>query len=162
MRRRGITVRELLIVVALIAALAAALFPVYGRARQKQLNSRLLRAAWEGNDDVVARSLAQGADPNTTGEDGVTPLHEAAREGHYTSVALLIEAGANVQTKNVYGVTPLHQAAYMGHVAIVRSLIEAGADVNAREREGRTALHLAIQQQDKDVMAVLKKHGAKQ
>ena len=63
------------------------------------------------NDPRVARLLIErGADPNTRGLEGFTPLHQASEAGRIEIARLLIEHGANVEAKNDYGKTPLDVA----------------------------------------------------
>ena len=59
----------------------------------------------------VARLLIErGADPNTRGYGGFTPLHWASEAGRIETARLLIEHGANVEAKNNRGKTPLDVA----------------------------------------------------
>src|SRR3546814_7311711 len=53
-------------------------------------------AARAGNDDVVARLIEAGADPDAIVPDDETPLINAAREGHLQTVQYLVEHGADV------------------------------------------------------------------
>jgi len=63
------------------------------------------------NDASVARLLIErGADPNTCGMDGYTPLHCAFQGGKVEIARLLIEHGASLEVKNDRGKTPLDVA----------------------------------------------------
>ena len=63
------------------------------------------------NAPSIARFLIErGADPNTRGSLGYTPLHEASVYGRTEIARLLIEHGANVEVKDDDGKTPLDVA----------------------------------------------------
>jgi cytohesin len=91
-------------------------------------------AAEEGNVEAVKQAIADGADVNSKGDIGRTPLHWAAYEGHKEIAELLISEGADVNAKADGGGTPLHQAAYEGHKEVAELLIAKGADANATAR----------------------------
>lgn len=44
----------------------------------------------------------------------------------------------------------------------LEKLISSGADVNAKAKDGATAIGLAIKENDKDMVALLKENGAKE
>jgi ankyrin repeat protein len=44
---------------------------------------------------------------------------------------------------------------------VVVSLIEKGADINAKNKDGETPLDLALRQGHKEIVELLRKHGAK-
>ena len=63
------------------------------------------------NAAKIARLLIErGADSNTRGYDGDTPLHQASQCGMIDIARLLIEHGANIEAKNDIGSTPLDVA----------------------------------------------------
>src|SRR3546814_19830747 len=53
-------------------------------------------AARAGNDDVVARLIEAGADPDAIVPDDETPLINPARAGHLQTVQYQVEHGADV------------------------------------------------------------------
>ena len=76
-------------------------------------NTPLIYASRSGHRRApsIARLLIErGADPNTRGIVGCTPLHEALEWGRIEIARLLIEHGANVEAKNNCGKTPLDYA----------------------------------------------------
>jgi len=79
----------------------------------------LREAAQRGNLNKVRRLLAAGANVNSTGEDGLTPLHQSARAGHERVSRMLVDAGANVRATDNGGKTPIDWAKEFGHRAVL-------------------------------------------
>ena len=80
------------------------------------------------NDARVARLLIErGANPNTRGLDGDTPLHEALRYERIEIARLLIEHSASLEAKNDYGKTPLDFASERQHDEIMKLVLEFSA-----------------------------------
>jgi hypothetical protein len=77
---------------------------------------------------------------------------------------LLLENGADVNSalisKNASGWTALLFAAVNGDIQLSEYLISKGANVNHTSDEGSTALSLAKQEKYKDLVSLLKDHGA--
>ena len=97
----------------------------------------------------------------------------------------MISKGAEVNVKSSrWGYTPLHRAAwgpvtmrkYLGagesgtvseadlnenYLKIVSVLLEKGAKVNALDNDGKTPLYQAIKNGEKEIVVLLRKHGAK-
>ncbi len=90
-----------------------------------------------------------------------TPLHEAIERGDYEEVKQLITSGADLHAREK-GRTPLHRAACCGHTEIVKLLIDEGANVNAKDGHGWRALDYASEKGRKEVVELLRKHGAKE
>ena len=94
--------------------------------------------------DVVNALIAKGADVNTRGTMGATPLSWAA--GPFRNpeiVAALVAANADVNQTNNSGMTPLMWAAQYGGPATVKVLLDAGANVSVKVPSGQTALDMA-------------------
>jgi ankyrin repeat protein len=131
--------------------------------------------------NVVSLLLSKGASFNLKDSSGNSPLHVAAKNGHKNIAELLISKGVTIDAMNNMNATPLHKAAYYGRKDVVELLLSNGADVNAktwmgvrassivekimgdinfRGKKPNTPLNLAINNGHKDVIEVLKKHGA--
>lgn len=123
----------------------------------------LILAAREGNTDVAKLLLANKADVNTKADNGETPLIAAARKDHKDIVELLLAKGAGVNDVGLSRLTPLCWAADKGYADVVELLLDKGADVNAKcgTGSGSTALQLADLNRYKDVVKLLREHGAR-
>ena len=70
----------------------------------------LFAAARDGNVSEVRRLVAEGADVNVQGPEGLRPLHFAAQEGHVEVLTTLVQLGADVNVQSNDGRRPLHSA----------------------------------------------------
>ncbi len=101
-------------------------------------------SAKHGQPGVTKMLLSLGADPNTAGTGGTTPLAEAALQGDLESVRALLARGAKPGAISRIGTQPIHDAALGDHPEVIRELVKQGAEVNARTRdEAQTPLHVA-------------------
>lgn len=120
-------------------------------------------AAELGYVGLVNALLSAGANPNTPGVGGWTPLHSALSvPGDDVSVAAsLINAGADVNFVNErQNRSILHVAAKMGKVNFVNLLIDEGVDIGWRADGILTALYQAVLDQQDAVAQALLEHGA--
>jgi len=105
---------------------------------------RLLQAAAEGNETLVAKYLAEGDDPNVQDSDGTTPLIAASTWGFAAAIEALLEAGADTKVAMPRtGWTPLHAAASQNNGKVLMMLVNKGADPNAADVTGRTPADFA-------------------
>ena len=100
----------------------------------------LLKAAEEGDLNVIQLLLNLNSDINAKDDLGWTPLICAAYEGHLNVVRLLLDRHADINAKNDKGSTALIVAAQQGHLDIFRLLFDRNADINATDCNGHTAL----------------------
>ncbi len=107
-------------------------------------NYLLMVEADSGNIEKVKTLLYLGADPNTSDENGVTPLMFAVQSGNLDLVELLIDNGANVNAYPTNGNTALHAAVIAANDSVAELLIKKGADVNVKNVKGLTPLHFAV------------------
>jgi ankyrin repeat protein len=144
----------------------------------------LFEASTAGEPAAIQALIQAGADVNTTtrrpsaravprtvnmeknglpNNTEVSPLHNAAAFGPVESVRHLLNAGARVNVVDSRGLTPLAfaLASETPSIEIVRALLRAGADVNTADTKGETPLDWAGKFAFPDVMAELKKAGAK-
>lgn len=98
--------------------------------------------------------------------DGGTPLHVAASQAQPEAAKILIQYYALIDARTKDGSTPLHFAALKGrkpgHIEVAGILIQNGADVNARMNNGSTPLALALSRGNTEMVALLRKNGAKE
>ena len=125
-------------------------------------DSFLMRAAENGQKDVVQLLLDNGADPNTVGKHSLTALHGAALMGYEDVVKILLEGGAETDTATNSGWTPLLYASKKGNKNVVELLLDRGAVPNMANYAG-APLHLAMDYTDvgyTDVVRLLLDRGA--
>jgi uncharacterized protein len=129
--------------------------------RARDQATPLMEAALGGQPDIAALLLAKGADVMARNTGGFTPLHAAAYSGSVPIAELLLEKGAVLEdAANKAGVTPLMVAVEENRVAMLELLIARGADVNRPESHGYTPVTRAGFKGHRDIIRVLKRHGA--
>ena len=109
--------------------------------KNREGNSALLLAVWNGNHDVVEFLMEHNADFRASNRTGLTALHAA---GSSALVDLFVDKGPDVNDKDCSGRTPLHMAASRGALEVLKRLFEAGADPHAKNSAGETILRSAI------------------
>jgi len=93
----------------------------------KNGESALIWAAFNGCTDVVRRLIDLGVRVDFRSHDGTTALLSAVRRGHDEIVRLLLEFGASPVVGDREGRTPLGEARRLGEAKIEALLIERGA-----------------------------------
>ena len=135
--------------------------------KRKDLNEALPSALETGNLSAVAHFLNNGGDPNTRVDGDSLPLHKAIRYGHADIATMLIRHRADVSGRDNWGCTPLHYAVVSQGPGgrclpdVATLLLEEGADANARSKDGWSPLMSAEDNGQKEMAALLRKHGAK-
>ncbi len=128
---------------------------------QRDGTTALHWAVYYGNEDIVNRLIAMGADPSARNDYGATPLSQAAITGNPRIIQALLEAGADPNEPNADGQTPLMMLARTNNLEAALVLLEAGADANVVEQwRGQTALMWAAAQQQPRMVDLLLRHGA--
>jgi ankyrin repeat protein len=125
-------------------------------------NSPLWIAAFWGRAELLRLFLANKGEINARGEGGMTPLMIAAFVGHVNAMEVLLENGADINAKDGQGLTALWFAVQGRNTnAAIQLLLEKGASPNEKNREGQTMVERATRDNKPDVVALLRKHGAK-
>ncbi|MEI6025082.1 MAG: ankyrin repeat domain-containing protein [Betaproteobacteria bacterium] len=148
----------------------------------------LKRASNEGHEEVLNLLLKAGASPNIADHEGWTALINAAGKGHVEVCKALLKAGADVNATGARGRTPLLQAIGArsdgkalnalkelkrmlsggdgdedgddeSSLDLVKALLKAGANPNVLH-DGASLLSEAIENDDEELVKLLKKHGA--
>lgn len=109
----------------------------------RQARRTLIKAAKEGNTQLLLRSLSQGASVDSRDKHGDSVLNLASFQGHEGVVELLISKGATIDKRGKDGMTALAWAAQQDHAAIVELLLHHGANLTARCSDGSSVLHQA-------------------
>ena len=114
----------------------------------------LMEAAYCGQNDLVRRHLAEGADP-----DEGAAIVRAAFGGHTEIVRLLVEAGADIDAQDTLEqMTALHHAARWGHTEMAELLLKAGARADIRDKDRFNALDIAVWSGRAEVVRLLLAH----
>jgi len=103
-------------------------------------------------DAMVELLLQNGANPNLSDNENITPLHYAAMNGYENIVKLLLQNGANPNLSHNENIAPLHWAILKGYLNIAKLLLEAGADPNETTKSGLTSLHIASQKGNMEII----------
>ena len=119
----------------------------------------LMKACWDGEQEIAAYLIENGADVNATDDAGETPIFSAIKRERPELTQLLIDKGAKVNVKDSRQFTPLTVAAAAGSDKLVELLIKAGADVKA-EMYGLTPLMFAVSARKPDTVRLLVALGA--
>jgi ankyrin repeat protein len=111
--------------------------------------------------EVVELLIEKGAAIDARNAGGFTPLHAAAYAGDAALAELLIDHGADIDDReNKAGVTPLFPAVEEDHLAVAELLVARGADLGLKERHGYTPLTRGLFKGRKDIVSLLRAHGA--
>jgi ankyrin repeat protein len=121
MRKPGITI---------IVTGQLTVFAIFYSAAHASQPQALIDAARQGDLKQVQNLLDGGADINTRGYYGATPLMAASSAGNFDVVKLLLGQGADLNAKNNKGSTALRLASEKGHIKIVELLKARGARVS--------------------------------
>lgn len=88
----------------------------------RKKDKRLIRAAGDGDLELVRTLLESGADPNAKEDGNFTALICAAARGHVRVVETLLESGANLRAKTKRGRTAADIAIQEGQVEVIHLL----------------------------------------
>ncbi len=135
-------------------------FPAFDEVKGKELGERLIQAAKKGLLEEVQRLVEWGADVDSRGTWGMTPLMWAASKGHGPVLKFLLDRGADVNAQANNSSTALMWTAFAGHRHLVKLLLDRGARVNVQSNCGRTALISASFNGHEQVVSLLLDEGA--
>ena len=121
----------------------------------------MILAVEKGDKELVKILLEAGADVEAVGTFDRTPLARACDGNAVEIMQILLDKGADINKKRaVDGGTVLMSAAANGRTEAVKLLLKKGADVNIKDGRGFTALTYAKIWKRKDVIDLLRAHGA--
>ncbi|MEN6624158.1 MAG: ankyrin repeat domain-containing protein [Smithella sp.] len=125
--------------------------------------TQLMRAAREGNLNLVKNLIQAGAEINARDTNGMNALLYAFEYNHFEICSFLIDKGADKEAKLPTGRTLLISAIWdTANLEAVKMLIGKGFDVNKRDEEGLTVLEYALSRKGGDAIAAeLIKNGAR-
>ena len=128
----------------------------------ERLRSRMITAVENENIDAVKQLLADGADPDSRGFDGLNPcLYRAVRTKCTDMVKLLLTHGANSRVPDEYS-TALGLSVYSGDVELTRILLdhEDATGLMPNAAGNNTALLEAASQGHEGIVRILIDHGS--
>lgn len=108
-------------------------------------NTSLMRAALDGETEIVKSLLRDGADVNAQNHEGRTALMFAIVNFHTATAKTLLRFGADANAQCANGCTPLILAAFNADVEIAEALLKRGADPRKILVSGKNALAVAKQ-----------------
>ena len=107
--------------------------------------------------------ISKGANVDAKNQWGSTLLHYVARAGDTTFGDLLIRNGANINETTQSRWTPLFFAIFArSEIETIEWFISKGADVNAKGYSDQTPLDFAKRMNNRELVELLRKHGAKE
>ena len=131
-----------------------------------EADQKLLHALEQGKLPLLQAAIAEGANVNRRGTNGLPPLLALLRAAtapldneRRQCVACLLEHGAAVDPKDNDRRTPLIHAARLGDLETVRLLVEAEAYVMVRDRFHKSALFYAVEARRRDIVLYLASNG---
>jgi ankyrin repeat protein len=129
--------------------------------RDKTGYTPLLWASKYGYLDIAKLLIDGGADINAKDKNGSTPLMLASSGGYLDIAKLLIDKGADVNAQDKTGLTALHNIAQSysdnNTVMLIEYLLSKNASINVKDVNGWTPLRYAINLQNIDMAATLRK-----
>ena len=143
--------------VAPAAEAAAPAAPEVPQLSQAEKDSQFWLAAKNGDLATVSSLLEQGANPNTTNDNGATAIHAATAAGSLQLVMFLQKSGTDIHTKTTKGWTALHTAARFGKADIANYLKQQGLDPNlpTTESPNKTPMQMALDKGDLRIARLL-------
>jgi uncharacterized protein len=126
----------------------------------ERVDSPLVEAARQQDQQAVRALVIQKADVNVRSSDGSTALLWAAHWNDAETANLLLSAGAGANTANDFGATPLSEACTNGNDVLVRQLLKSGAKPNTAIATGETPLMTCARSGSAEAVRMLIEYGA--
>jgi len=104
------------------------------------LQARFLRAAQQGEQDILQQCRDQGVDLNVTTAQRTSAITLAAQHQHYACVAWLLKAGAEINQQDDTCLNPFLLACLNNDLTLLRLLLPAAPDLTRVTRFGGIGL----------------------
>ena len=120
----------------------------------------ILRAALDGDVDMIKELLMDGVNVNTLSMFSMTPLLYALSRGHVNAATTLLAAGADANPCDSEGTSALMYAIDTVNPVLVKMILDQGVDLKHRNRGNRPALWVAWRIGSIDLAILLMERGA--
>ncbi|CAB0030324.1 unnamed protein product [Trichogramma brassicae] len=131
-------------------------------ARSKSGDTALHLALRNGKNKVSEWLLRRGIDPNSSNQNGSTPLHIICKKEADDDIEFVekffqicedMRQKVQVDALDKLGRAPLHFASQNGNSKLVELLLRRGANPNSADKEGSTPLHIICNREQDDNLA---------
>jgi len=123
-------------------------------------NTALMTAVFFGHIETADVLLQNGLSPDQPDSQGYTPLMIAVQQGDVEMIKLLLEHGADLEQVDSSHYTALAHAIRFGQLEAAQLLIDRGARVDHQITPDRNLYDLALLENRKDLLKLLKEKGA--
>lgn len=120
----------------------------------------LIKAAEKNNLSRVKQLVKEGADPNTFGKEGMTPLMWVLGHQNKKAMMTLLAVGADPNLKQKEKESPMSLAAGAKDTEYMKILLEGGGNPDTRNRLDEPILFVALGQRRLDNIKMLLEYGA--
>lgn len=120
----------------------------------------LIKAAEDNDLNKLKQLINEGADPNTFGKEGMTPLLWVLGQQNKKAMKALLAVGADPNLRLPARESPVSLAAGAKDTEFLTILLNGGGDPNAKNRLGEPALFVAIGQKRIENVKILIDYGA--
>ena len=129
--------------------------------RHQSKNQAIHYASMKGHNDILVKLIEKGADVDSEGALGRTPLLATAASGRVECLKTLLHHGAQVNSTDDKNATALTLAAEFGHMTCVEALLEhETVDIHVRHQSKNQAIHYASMKGHNDILVKLIEKGA--
>ena len=120
----------------------------------------ILRAAFNGDVDMIKELLMDGVNVNTLSMFSMTPLLYALSRGHVNAATTLLAAGADANLCDSEGTSALMYAIDTVNPVLVKMILDQGVDLKHRNHQRKPALWMAWKIGRIDIAILLMERGA--
>ncbi len=119
---------------------------------------RLFNAAINNNYTEAEVAVKNGAQLNTTDEEGKTALHNAVLKGNKEMIQLLVNNKSNLNITDKSGYAPLHYAAFGDQKDVVKLLLDNECDPTLKTLDEATADELTSEDDIEELIKSARKN----
>lgn len=128
--------------------------------RDREGNTALMTAVFFGNVETADVLLQNGLSTDLADIKGFTPLMVASEQESPEMVRLLLEYGADLEQVDENNYTALAHAIRFRQVENAKILIDSGANIGHQIASSQNLFDLAVQENKKEMIELLKEKGA--